>query len=95
MSENPAREKTAPVVRSNFLPAIIATTATGNKMSLGALSNYFFAFAWKSVTAVEVDPEISNGHEFNPLKPTSARFWERDKSKYQGWEQHSHSFLLL
>lgn len=34
-------------------------------MSFGQLSKVFSCFAWKQLTAVEVDPNASNGHEFN------------------------------
>jgi hypothetical protein len=34
-------------------------------MSFGQLSQVFSCFAWKQLTAVEVDPNASNGHEFN------------------------------
>lgn len=34
-------------------------------MSFGQLSEVFSCFAWKQLTAVEVDPNASNGHEFN------------------------------
>lgn len=34
-------------------------------MSFGRLSQLFACFAWKQLSAVEVDPEVSNGHEFN------------------------------
>jgi len=34
-------------------------------MKFGYLSQVFSMFAWKRVTAVEVDPTASNGHEFN------------------------------
>lgn len=34
-------------------------------MKFGYLSQVFTTFAWKRVTAVEVDPTASNGHEFN------------------------------
>lgn len=34
-------------------------------MSFGKLSQVFSCFAWKQITAVEVDPNASNGHEFN------------------------------
>ncbi len=34
-------------------------------MNFGHLSQVFSTFAWKRVTAVEVDPSASNGHEFN------------------------------
>lgn len=34
-------------------------------MKFGYLSQVFSTFAWKSITAVEVDPNSSNGHEFN------------------------------
>ena len=34
-------------------------------MSFGKLSQLFSCFAWKQLTAVEVDPNASNGHEFN------------------------------
>jgi hypothetical protein len=34
-------------------------------MSFGKLSEVFSCFAWKQLTAVEVDPNASNGHEFN------------------------------
>jgi hypothetical protein len=34
-------------------------------MKFGYLSQVFSTFAWKRVTAVEVDPTASNGHEFN------------------------------
>ncbi|MEY3895477.1 MAG: hypothetical protein RLZZ214_996 [Verrucomicrobiota bacterium] len=34
-------------------------------MSFGQLSNLFSCYAWKQLTAVEVDPNASNGHEFN------------------------------
>ena len=34
-------------------------------MKFGYLSEVFSTFAWKRVTAVEVDPNASNGHEFN------------------------------
>jgi len=34
-------------------------------MKFGYLSQVFSTFAWKRVTAVEVDPSASNGHEFN------------------------------
>jgi len=34
-------------------------------MKFGYLSQFFSTFAWKRVTAVEVDPSASNGHEFN------------------------------
>ena len=34
-------------------------------MSFGKLSELFACFAWKQLTAVEVDPNASNGHEFN------------------------------
>jgi len=34
-------------------------------MSFGQLSEVFTCFAWKQLTAVEVDPDASNGHEFN------------------------------
>jgi hypothetical protein len=34
-------------------------------MSFGKLSELFECFAWKQLTPVEVDPNASNGHEFN------------------------------
>lgn len=34
-------------------------------MSFGQLSSVFSCFAWKQLTTVEVDPNASNGHEFN------------------------------
>ncbi|MFU8892694.1 MAG: type II restriction endonuclease [Luteolibacter sp.] len=34
-------------------------------MSFGQLSQVFSCFAWKQLTSVEVDPNASNGHEFN------------------------------
>jgi len=34
-------------------------------MSFGHLSEVFSCFAWKELTAVEVDPNASHGHEFN------------------------------
>ncbi|MCU0795614.1 MAG: type II restriction endonuclease [Akkermansiaceae bacterium] len=34
-------------------------------MRFGQLSSLFSCFAWKQLTAVEVDPNASNGHEFN------------------------------
>lgn len=34
-------------------------------MRFGQLSEIFSCFAWKQLTAVEVDPDASNGHEFN------------------------------
>lgn len=34
-------------------------------MSFGQLSEVFSCCAWKQLTAVEVDPNTSNGHEFN------------------------------
>lgn len=37
-------------------------------MSFGQLSRVFSCFAWKQLTAVEVDPNASNGHEFNASK---------------------------
>lgn len=41
-------------------------------MSFGQLSKVFSCFAWKQLTAVEVDPNASNGHEFNS-SPTLRR----------------------
>ncbi len=35
-------------------------------MNFGHLSQVFSTFAWKRITPVEVDPAVSNGHEFNP-----------------------------
>lgn len=34
-------------------------------MNFGYFSQVFSMFAWKHITAVEVDPKASNGHEFN------------------------------
>ena len=34
-------------------------------MQFGYLSQVFSTFAWKSITSVEVNPDSSNGHEFN------------------------------
>lgn len=41
-------------------------------MNFGQLSQVFSCFAWKQLTAVEVDPSASNGHEFNS-SPTLRR----------------------
>lgn len=34
-------------------------------MNFGYLSQVFSKYAWKRITAVETDPAVSNGHEFN------------------------------
>lgn len=53
-------------------------------MSFGKLSHVFSCFAWKQLTSVEVDPNASNGHEFNSSPRLREILGETERKSNEG-----------